>query len=67
MFRKSSLLVTLVLTAAISAFGHEGHGVLHGHEPGHYLFSAEHAIPLMLAVALIAFLVGRKVWLTQKK
>ena len=41
--------------------------LLHGHEPGHYLFSAEHAIPLLLAAGAVIVLIGRKVWLAQRK
>jgi hypothetical protein len=66
LFRRASALSGLLLLT-LSTYAHEGHGVLHGHEPGHYLFSPEHGVPLLLVVFLIALFVGLRFWRAQKK
>lgn len=67
MFRRSLLLLVIAMIASISAVAHEGHGLLPGHEPGHYLFSLEHNIPVMLVVALFVLFLANRMWVMKKK
>ena len=67
MFRKSITFVLILIGSLVSAFGHEGHGILHGHEPGHYLLSPQHAIPILLGIVLVVLMVRRKAWSGNKK
>ena len=67
MLRKSSLLVIISVIASLSALAHEGHGLFHGHEPGHYLFSQEHALPVALVTALLIIFLANRIWVLKKK
>lgn len=66
MYQKSLLSMLLLATTYAVVFAHEGHGILQGHEPGHYLFSPEHGALLFAAVALIVVLITRKAWQMEK-
>ena len=67
MLRRSSLLVIISVITSLPVLAHEGHGILHGHEPGHYLFSPEHALPVSLVTALLIFLLANRIWVLKKK
>ena len=54
------LLITILLPVIAQA--HEGHGLGHGHELGHYLLSAEHAIPVAAAVVLTIAVLAYRQW-----
>lgn len=55
------------MITSMSALAHEGHGVLHGHEPGHYLFSQEHALPVILVTALVVLFLAGRAWNVNRK
>ena len=54
------LLITALLPVIAQA--HEGHGLGHGHELGHYLLSAEHAIPVAVVVVLTVAALAYRQW-----
>lgn len=67
MLRRSSLFVIISMITSMSAMAHEGHGVFHGHEPGHYLFSQEHALPVILVTAVLVLFLANRIWVLKKK
>lgn len=66
MNRKTLTLLTL-FTALLPfvAQAHEGHGVGHGQELGHYLLSSEHAVPVAMVVALTVVFLAIRSWKKQ--
>lgn len=53
-------LVSLLFLFPLITTAHEGHGVVNT-GPAHYVFSPEHAIPIVLAVVLIGYFLGKKI------
>jgi hypothetical protein len=62
---------SIVLGAAVfgplAVLAHEGHGHENPLSPGHYLANPEHAIPLALALAVVVFFIGRKIFHARTK
>lgn len=48
-----------VFSATTAAFAHEGHGHTEGFTITHYFTEPEHVIPLLLAVAVVIWMVTR--------
>jgi hypothetical protein len=53
-------LISLLTFFPIATFAHEGHGVVE-HGPAHYVFSFEHALPLIALVAVVVYLVRKRI------
>ena len=52
-------LISIMTFLPILTFAHEGHGVVE-HGPAHYIFSYEHALPLIAVVAVVVYLVRKR-------
>ena len=63
---KSILLVGATL-APLSVLAHAGHGHDNPLSPEHFLGNPEHAIPLALTVAVVVFIIGRKIFQARGK
>ena len=51
-----ALSLLLILTPLVTV-GHEGHGI---NGPAHYILSLEHAVPIVLVIWSVVFIVSRK-------
>ena len=50
-------LASLMVLIPMASFAHEGHGV---HGPAHYVTSPEHAMPVVLILAIAAYFVRKR-------
>ena len=55
-----STLISFLMFLPFVTFAHEGHGVVE-HGPAHYVFSFEHALPLIALVAVVVYLVRKRI------
>ena len=59
MKRFALILASLVVLSPIALYAHEGHGV---NGPAHYVTSPEHALPVVLVLAIIGYFVGKRIF-----
>jgi hypothetical protein len=52
-------LISLLAFLPMVTFAHEGHGVVE-QGPAHFVFSFEHALPLIALVAIVVYLVRKR-------
>jgi len=63
----STTLAALAATLTTAAvWGHPGHGSTDAQQVEHYLAEPVHAAPLVVALAIVAFLVGAGLWLRSR-
>ena len=62
-----SIVLGAAVFSPLAVLAHEGHGHENPLSPGHYLSNPEHAIPLALALAVVVFFAGRKIFQSRTK
>ena len=53
-------LISVFTFLPLLTIAHEGHGIVEN-GPAHYVFSIEHALPLIALAAVVVFLVGKRI------
>lgn len=62
-----SIVLGAAVVSPLAVLAHEGHGHENPLSPGHYLANPEHAIPLALVLAVVVFIIGRKIFQVRAK
>lgn len=57
---KKTLLLFALTLSVIGVIAHDGHGVVPGSQPGHYITSPVHLVPILALVVLFSIWAYRK-------